>query len=104
MAKGLTALDSEPSSAAGAEIRELAAAIKFVLAAARKWSEAMSNVRGFSAGPPSAWKATPARTLHSLTKSDEKVRVNFDLGKDKHTALKIYAVSQGKSMMDVLTE
>ena len=36
MAKGLTTLDTEPSSAASAEIRELAAEIKFVLAAARE--------------------------------------------------------------------
>jgi hypothetical protein len=36
MAEGLTTLDSEPSSAASAEIRELAAAMKFVLAAARE--------------------------------------------------------------------
>jgi hypothetical protein len=64
----------------------------------------MSNVSGFSAGRPSAWKATSATTLHSLTESDEKVRMNFDFGKDKCTALKIYAVSQGKSIMDVLTE
>jgi hypothetical protein len=36
MAKGPTTLNSEPSSAASAEIRQLAAESKFVLAAARE--------------------------------------------------------------------
>ena len=64
----------------------------------------MSNVSGFSSDRPNARKATPAGTLHSLTESDKKVRVNCDLGKDKHTASKVYDVSQGKSIVDVRTE
>jgi hypothetical protein len=60
MVRGMTTLDSKPSSAAGAEIRELAAEIKFVLAAAREWSEAMSNVSGFGAGRPSPVRAVSA--------------------------------------------
>jgi hypothetical protein len=57
---------------------------------------------GLSAGRPS--KKKKAATLSALADKRETVRVNFDLARDEHTKLKIYAVKAGKRVADVLRE
>ena len=56
-----------------------------------------------SAGRPSA-KSNKAATLASLVDKAATVRVNFDLDRDQHTKLKVYAAKQGKTVKEVLTE
>lgn len=56
-----------------------------------------------SAGRPSA-KSNKAATLASLADKTATVRVNFDLDRDQHTKLKVYAAKQGKTVKEVLTE
>ncbi|ECT4311265.1 chromosome partitioning protein ParB [Escherichia coli] len=63
----------------------------------------MSNKGTLSAGRPSA-KTTKAATLASLAEKAATVRVNFDLDRDQHIKLKVYATKQGKSVREVLTE
>lgn len=55
-----------------------------------------------SAGLPSA-KSNKAATLASLARRPP-VRVNFDLDREQHTKLKVYAAKQGKSIKDVLSD
>lgn len=62
----------------------------------------MSKTTGtLSAGRPSA-KASSAATLASLADKADTVRVNFDLERDAHTKLKVYAAKQGKTVKDLL--
>ncbi|MDT1101111.1 plasmid partition protein ParG [Escherichia coli] len=56
-----------------------------------------------SAGRPSA-KINKAATLASLADKGATVRVNFDLDRDQHIKLKVYATKQGKSVKEVLTD
>ena len=56
-----------------------------------------------SAGRPSA-KSNKAATLASLADKGTTARVNFDLDRDQHTKLKVYAAKQGKTVKEVLTE
>ena len=56
-----------------------------------------------SAGQPSA-RNDKAATLASLADKAATVRVNFDLDRDQHIKLKLYATKQGKSIKDVLSE
>jgi hypothetical protein len=56
-----------------------------------------------SAGRPSA-KINKAVTLASLSDKAATVRVNFDLDRDQHIKLKLYATRHGKSIRDVLSE
>ncbi|MCC8489229.1 plasmid partition protein ParG [Xanthomonas citri] len=56
-----------------------------------------------SAGRPSA-KTNKAATLASLADKGPTVRVNFDLDRDQHIKLKVYATKQGKSVKEVLTD
>ena len=56
-----------------------------------------------SAGRPSA-KTNKSTTLSSLADKSATVRVNFDLDREQHIKLKIYATKQGKSVKTVLTE
>ncbi|MDD2845117.1 MAG: plasmid partition protein ParG [Rhodoferax sp.] len=56
-----------------------------------------------SAGRPSA-KTNKAVTLASLSDKAATVRVNFDLDRDQHIKLKLYATRHGKSIKDVLSE
>jgi len=56
-----------------------------------------------SAGRPSA-KTNKAATLDSLADKGATVRVNFDLDRDQHIKLKVYATKQGKSVKEVLTD
>ena len=56
-----------------------------------------------SAGRPSA-KSNKAATLASLVDKAATVRVNFDLDRDQHIKLKLYATKQGKSIKELLTE
>ncbi|OQP81258.1 chromosome partitioning protein ParB [Xanthomonas phaseoli pv. syngonii LMG 9055] len=56
-----------------------------------------------SAGRPSA-KTNKAATLASLADKVATVRVNFDLDRDQHIKLKVYATKQGKSVKEVLTD
>ncbi|HAV1900466.1 TPA: chromosome partitioning protein ParB [Enterobacter hormaechei subsp. steigerwaltii] len=63
----------------------------------------MSNKGTLSAGRPSA-KTSKAATLASLADKGTTVRVNFDLGREQHIKLKVYATKQGKSVKDVLTD
>ena len=57
---------------------------------------------GLSAGRPSEKKK--AQTLAALADRRETVRVNFDLAREEHTKLKIYAAKAGKPIADVLRE
>ena len=56
-----------------------------------------------SAGRPSA-KNNKAATLASLADKAATARVNFDLDRDQHTKLKVYAAKHGKTVKEVLTE
>lgn len=56
-----------------------------------------------TAGRPSA-KSNKAATLASLADKPATVRVNFDLERDKHTKLKVFAAQQGKSIKELLTD
>lgn len=56
-----------------------------------------------SAGRPSA-RTNKAATLASLADKGATVRVNFDLDRDQHIRLKVYATKQGKSVKEVLTD
>ncbi len=61
----------------------------------------MSSIKlGMQAGRPSAAKAGP--TLSDLADKQATVRVNFDLDRDEHTKLKIYAARTQQSITDVL--
>ena len=63
----------------------------------------MSTKGTLSAGRPSA-KTTKAATLASLADKGATVRVNFDLDRDQHIKLKVYATKRGKSVKEVLTD
>lgn len=64
----------------------------------------MSKSTGtLSAGRPSA-KASSAATLASLANKADTVRVNFDLERDAHTRLKVYAAKQGKTVKALLMD
>lgn len=56
-----------------------------------------------SAGRPSA-KSNKAATLASLADKAATARVNFDLARDLHTKLKVYAAKQGKTVKEVLSD
>ena len=62
-----------------------------------------STKGALSAGRPSA-KSSKAATLASLADKAATVRVNFDLDREQHTKLKVYAAKQGKTVKEVLTE
>ncbi|WP_195157009.1 plasmid partition protein ParG [Enterobacter roggenkampii] len=62
-----------------------------------------STKGALSAGRPSA-KSNKAATLASLADKSATSRVNFDLDRDQHTKLKVYAAKQGKTVKEVLTE
>lgn len=64
----------------------------------------MSNTSGLSAGRPSARTGAPIKSLRDLADEQKPVRVNFDLMKDKHTALKVYAANRGTTITALLTE
>ena len=64
----------------------------------------MSKHAMLSAGRPSAEKKKGAATLASLADEVGTKRVNFQLSAELHTKLKIYAVRQGKTITDLLTE
>lgn len=57
---------------------------------------------GLRAGRPSAQKK--AATLAALADKGDTVRVNFDLDRETHTRLKIYAARAGKPIAEVLRE
>jgi hypothetical protein len=57
---------------------------------------------GLQAGRPSEKKK--AATLATLADKRETVRVNFDLARDEHIKLKVYAAKAGKRVADVLRE
>ena len=54
------------------------------------------------AGRPSAGKSQ--KTLSDLADKAATVRVNFDLDRDQHIKLKLYATKQGKSIKEVLSD
>ena len=56
-----------------------------------------------SAGRQSA-KSSKAATLASLADKAATVRVNFDLDREQHTKLKVYAAKQGKTVKEVLSD
>lgn len=55
-----------------------------------------------SAGRPS--REAKKTTLSDMADDKPKVRVNFDLDRDEHTRLKIYAAKTGKSIRQVLSD
>ena len=54
------------------------------------------------AGRPSAGKSQ--KTLSDLADKAATARVNFDLDRDQHIKLKLYATKQGKSIKEVLSD
>ncbi len=54
-----------------------------------------------SAGRPS--KASKQATLADMADKPSTVRVNFDLAREDHIKLKIYAARQGQSVRQVLS-
>ena len=62
-----------------------------------------STKGALSAGRPSA-KSNKAATLASLADKAATSRVNFDLDRDQHTKLKVYAAKQGKTVKEVLSD
>lgn len=56
-----------------------------------------------SAGRPSV-RNSKATTLASLADKPATVRVNFDLDRDQHMKLKLYATRQGRSIKEVLSD
>ena len=62
-----------------------------------------STKGALSAGRPSA-KSNKAATLASLADKAATVRVNFDLDRDEHIKLKVYAAKQGKTVKEVLSD
>lgn len=62
-----------------------------------------STKGALSAGRPSA-KSSKAATLASLADKAATVRVNFDLDREQHTKLKVYAAKQGKTVKEVLSD
>ena len=57
-----------------------------------------------TAGRPSAAAKNRAATLASLADEATQKRVNFELSAELHTKLKVYAVKQGKTIREILTE
>lgn len=57
---------------------------------------------GLKAGRPSEKKK--AAILSALADKSDTVRVNFDLDREEHIKLKIYAAKAGKRIADVLRE
>lgn len=63
----------------------------------------MSNTKlGLQAGRPSHGKK--AETLASLADKGATVRVNFDLDRDQHTKLKVFAAQSGMTIADILRD
>jgi len=54
-----------------------------------------------TAGRPS--KASKQATLADMSDKSATVRVNFDLSRDEHTKLKVYAAHRGQSLRQVLS-
>ena len=55
------------------------------------------------AGRPSRAKKEAA-TLSSLANKGPTVRVNFDLERDEHVRLKVFAAQQGRTVADIMRE
>jgi hypothetical protein len=63
----------------------------------------MSNGKlGLRAGRPS--ENRQAATLAALADKRGTVRVNFDLDRDEHTKLKVYAARSGKTIAEILRD
>jgi ParG len=62
----------------------------------------MSENKILKAGRPSEKKK--AATLSTLADKSDTVRVNFDLDREEHIKLKIYAAKAGKRVAEVLRE
>lgn len=59
---------------------------------------------GLRAGKPSAGEKRKEMALEALTEKNQTVRVNFDLDREEHIKLKVYAAKAGKSIAEVLRE
>jgi len=59
---------------------------------------------GLRAGKPSAGDKRKGLALDALAGKNQTVRVNFDLGREEHVKLKVYAATAGKSVADVLRD
>ncbi len=57
-----------------------------------------------SAGRPSQSTGSKAATLASLAEKADTVRVNFDLAREQHVRLKVYAAKRGRTVKEILTE
>jgi alkyl hydroperoxide reductase subunit AhpC len=62
----------------------------------------MSDNKILKAGRPSEKKKVA--TLSALADKSDTVRVNFDLDREEHIKLKIYAAKAGKRVSEVLRE
>ena len=63
----------------------------------------MSN-RTLRAGRPSSGKTALSPADVNAKPATERVRVNFDLDREKHEALKHHAISSRKSVTDILRD
>ena len=61
----------------------------------------MSNL---NAGRPSKYNQGSSLSLDDLVETEKTKRVNFDLPESQHRKLKEYAVSQGMTIREVLTQ
>jgi hypothetical protein len=57
-----------------------------------------------TAGRPSAKPSAKQTTLASLADNAGTVRVNFDLGREQHTKLKVFAAKRGRTVKEILTD
>lgn len=58
---------------------------------------------GLSAGRPSR-TGNAANTMRILNEDEGTARVNFDIPKAKHRALKAYAARQGKTIKELMVD
>jgi hypothetical protein len=65
--------------------------------------KAKSSV-GLKVGKPSVGEKKKGLALAALTEKNLTVRVNFDLNRDEHIKLKVYAARAGRSVADVLRD
>lgn len=67
-------------------------------------SKSTNSGVGLRAGKPSAGDKKKGLALDALAGKNQTARVNFDLDREEHIRLKVYAAKAGKSIADVLRE
>lgn len=57
-----------------------------------------------SAGRPSSRSSTTQINLTDVSITEKPKRISVEIAPEKHTALKVYAASQGKTITQVITQ